>query len=133
AVGSAPMYIVAGPDGNMWFTELAANKIGRYGLNLSTSWTDTTALPSVQYYYQVVATAFTDWVHASNATSTLMLTAASATDSTGTPTALTAGQITNLSYADNTPYTTGTAWAGTEFTATAFRSVAMVSATQGWA
>lgn len=26
---SAPIYITAGPDGNMWFTELTGNKIGR--------------------------------------------------------------------------------------------------------
>lgn len=28
-VGSVPIYIRAGPDGNMWFTELVGNKIGR--------------------------------------------------------------------------------------------------------
>src|SRR3989442_14538742 len=27
--GSAPLGITAGPDGNLWFTEPAANKIGR--------------------------------------------------------------------------------------------------------
>ncbi len=28
-VGSVPIYIKAGPDGNMWFTELVGNMIGR--------------------------------------------------------------------------------------------------------
>src|SRR3989440_12702675 len=95
----------------MWFTEGAGNKIGRYGLNLSTTWVDTTAAFNTQYHYQVIAH-YLNWDRTGPVQSALSLNPTSGTDATGaSPAAISAANLTALSLADNSSFTNSTNWA----------------------
>src|SRR5262249_2112345 len=106
-----PNRITAGPDGNMWFTGTAVAQTGRYGLNLSTSSTDTPAAYGAQYYYRVYAY-YMSWTSVSSGDDQAMtLTPSSGTDSTpASAAALTSTDLTNLSLADNSVFQNGSNW-----------------------
>jgi photosystem II stability/assembly factor-like uncharacterized protein len=131
--GSAPTSIAAGPDGALWFTERGTNKIGRYALGLTTSFTDTTAIAGQHYYYRAYAV-HNSWTSAAAGTAmSLSMAPTSGADATGSTTALTAEEVSALARADNVTYTTRNDWVPSAETDKSFQDVESRDPDRVWA